>query len=71
MTKNEFDKIYASSVKTVMDKYSSAITDEIAKYSSNGKTITNEELATFVFIESFKINSEMLKEVLSAFLIDE
>ena len=69
MDKKQFDKIFDSSVEEILRSDSEEqILERVSKYSNDKGKLSNEQLATFSYIESIAKSKELLYSVLSKVL---
>lgn len=64
MTRQEFETIFNDAYKLTLKQTSENVTASLRKHSDENGKISSEDIVALVLVESFKMNSTFLKQIL-------
>lgn len=64
MTKHEFEAVFNAAREATLNHTANAITSNLKQYADGKNTISTEDLAGAILLESFKMNTTFLKQLL-------
>lgn len=64
MTKHEFEAVFNATREATLNHTANAITSNLKQYADGKNTISTEDLAGAILLESFKMNTTFLKQLL-------